>query len=44
MLIEQQKTVYYNTPKKLDRGLRWMVACLNSKEDRQDEKKESAHT
>ncbi len=29
--------VTYNTPHKLDRAIRWMVACRNSKEERPDE-------
>jgi RHS repeat-associated protein len=31
----------YNTPQKLDRGLRWMLACRNSKEERQDGKEKA---
>jgi len=26
----------YNTPQKLDKGLRWMIVCQNSREGRQD--------
>ncbi len=32
------KTVIYNTPQKLDKGLRWMITCRNLEEGRQDEK------
>ena len=28
----------YNTPQKLDRDIRWMIACQNSKEGWQDGK------
>jgi len=28
----------YNTPQKLDKGLRWMITCRNLEEGRQDEK------
>jgi hypothetical protein len=30
--------VVYNTPQKLDKGLRWMITCRNLEEGRQDEK------
>jgi hypothetical protein len=32
----------YNTPHKLDRGLRWRVACHHSKEEWQDGKEKDA--
>jgi len=31
--------VEYTTPQKLDRGLRWIVACRKPEEGRQDENK-----
>ena len=32
----------YNTPQELDRGLRWLVVCRNSKEGRKDGKEKDA--
>jgi phosphoenolpyruvate phosphomutase len=35
---KQFPKVNYNTPQKLDKGLRWMITCRNLEEGRQDEK------
>jgi hypothetical protein len=39
-LVSQLKDC--NTPQKLDRGIRWMLACRNSKEERRDGKEKDA--
>ena len=35
---QQARFCDYNTPQKLDKGLRWMITCRNLEEGRQDEK------
>jgi hypothetical protein len=40
--FRQMRQEIYNTPQKLDRGLRWIVARRNSKEERQDGKEAQA--
>jgi len=30
----------YDTPQKLDKAIKWMLACRNSKEERLDEEKQ----